>query len=753
MDEAELSCILKATLSSEDHLRVPAERALQSLFGTPGFLEALAKIVFMGTEFKVSQMASIHIKNLTQVWAQLPLQDRDFAKQHLLSLLSYSVPEKFRSQFEVAARNIISIEGVWPELRTSLEQGMSSEDAAVFFSCINCSLQVCRVFEMSMQEDRAKLQDFTEHFFPALAKLLTQLLQSGTVDAFHFIEMILHTYWVASCFEITSDFVSSLPCWVPQLQVLISMESCPYEKAQFRAAQIATRLLQRGTSGLEMNDSIIAQGKLFVETYAMSLLDTVLHKLATPCNEALLIELIKYAIQSFKLPGGPQKLTEAVSMMLPLAEKCLLRKQAETEKWSDNPEEFLQNENDFGNPVFSLRYTAVSLISEFCQVGYLQVILHSIVTSAPDVLHKEAHLFLLGSINTQLKPFANDIQVYLQASALPELTSSVGLMRYRALWLIGKLAKLPFDSAYKTDVTQKVCSALSDPELPVRVQAAITLPKLEWPEARSIVTSYIQQVLQAYIGLMGEISIEELADALSELVEPQLEHLSGYAVELVTMLSNYFNELVKADPSEDEGEAAMTALAVVSTLGKLLDCASDNAALYNQLINLYLPIMEFCLKNEDYLSEGLDFLCLLIEYAPQGHEYLANYLTLIGRAVCGDETTEAYAFSCIYSVVEPIETMIEVYGCARLDMGTVVNILKKLIDEDDRQARKAAAALIKAVKSAEDVPEGLVAQLEAVKLEVEASSDEEAIEGGGFDDPEYLKLLAKVKAGKDTNLY
>jgi hypothetical protein len=389
----------------------------------------------------------------------------------------------------------------------------------------------------------------------------------------------------------------------------------------------------------------------------------------------------------------------------------------------------------------------VYLITAYCEAGYLQVILTGIVQSSQDLLHKEAHMFLLGHINTLLKPFTADIQLYLQQSGLPELTNAVGLMRFRALWLISKLARLPLDSALKTLIVQRVCTALQDAELPVRVQAAVSLSKLEWKEATNIVKTYIKDVLQAFITLMSQFDCEELADALAELIESQLDYLKDYAGELVAMLSSYFFKLVAVDPGDDEGEAAMTALAVLSSLGKLLDCAAEDAELFSQLLSMYLPVMEFCLKDNSYLAEGLELLNVLIDYAPPGHDFFPSYLLSIGRAICGDNTTEPYAFSCIYAVVGPIESLLQKYGCSRLDLATLVAIVRKLVEEDDREARKAAAEVIESIKQTQDAPQALLAELGRVSIPEDESSEDEMKAGGMNDDPEYLSLLAKIKSG------
>jgi hypothetical protein len=68
----------------------------------------------------------------------------------------------------------------------------------------------------------------------------------------------------------------------------------------------------------------------------------------------------------------------------------------------------------------------VYLITAYCEAGYLQVILTGIVQSSQDLLHMEAHMFLLAHINTLLKPFTADIQFYLHQSGLPELANALG---------------------------------------------------------------------------------------------------------------------------------------------------------------------------------------------------------------------------------------------------------------------------------------------------------------------------------------
>ena len=65
--------------------------------------------------------------------------------------------------------------------------------------------------------------------------------------------------------------------------------------------------------------------------------------------------------------------------------------------------------------------------------------------------------------------------------ALPELQSKAGFMRARAVWVFGQFAKSVFANGGATqpaqfqEVFNRAMALLADPELPVRVQAALAI--------------------------------------------------------------------------------------------------------------------------------------------------------------------------------------------------------------------------------------------------------------------------------------
>lgn len=73
------------------------------------------------------------------------------------------------------------------------------------------------------------------------------------------------------------------------------------------------------------------------------------------------------------------------------------------------------------------------------------------------------------------------MQDFFVAFVFPEFTSEVGHLRARALDMVEKFEEVDMawpDSARLTEMFNKVMVCMTDPALPVRVQAALALPEL-----------------------------------------------------------------------------------------------------------------------------------------------------------------------------------------------------------------------------------------------------------------------------------
>jgi hypothetical protein len=78
---------------------------------------------------------------------------------------------------------------------------------------------------------------------------------------------------------------------------------------------------------------------------------------------------------------------------------------------------------------------------------------------------------------------------------------------------------------------------MNDPELPVKVEAANTLPKLlKWNVTINLIKPEIEGLLRIYLGIINEIDSEDLVDSLESIIEYFSGDITPYAQELTRHL-------------------------------------------------------------------------------------------------------------------------------------------------------------------------------------------------------------------------
>lgn len=71
---------------------------------------------------------------------------------------------------------------------------------------------------------------------------------------------------------------------------------------------------------------------------------------------------------------------------------------------------------------------------------------------------------------------------------------------------------------------------MGDLELPVKVEAANTLPKLlKWNVTVNLIKPEIEGLLRIYLGIINEIDSEDLVDSLENIIEYFSGDISPYA--------------------------------------------------------------------------------------------------------------------------------------------------------------------------------------------------------------------------------
>ena len=327
---------------------------------------------------------------------------------------------------------------------------------------------------------------------------------------------------------------------------------------------------------------------------------------------------------------------------------------ADAELWEEDPNEFVRRSFDFVADFFSPRTAAQRLLATLAEKRAKDC-LHGFVlacsavlqrtqqaTDEASLMQKDGALLAIGSLQKQLmkkEQYAGSIEPMLRLHVLPTLASPAGFLRQRACWVYSEFTPAVFNGKKKshgspameqiTQVFPRLVELLRDGELPVRVQAALTIKELI--EAKCLtdaVIAVLPQLLDCLFSLIREVGADEVVATLDTLIEHHGEQMAPYSLQVVTALVASFMRLVDeedGDGKDDDGDggdaviAAMSVLQALTTMCEAVHNMGEPAGeLFVQLQAPLLPLFKRCIQDadgEDYIEDMLEVLSYITYHA------------------------------------------------------------------------------------------------------------------------------------------
>lgn len=233
---------------------------------------------------------------------------------------------------------------------------------------------------------------------------------------------------------------------------------------------------------------------------------------------------------------------------------------------------------------------------------------------------KDGALCMIGCLAHQVlrqkSPVANMMEPFFVTHVFPEFKSRFPYLRARACDMTRHFSDLDFANEQNlATLYQNVLDSLRDPELPVKVQAALALqPMIRHESVRNAMAPNLPFIMQELLNLTNEIDIDTLANVMEEFVEVFAEQLTPFAVQLCTQLRDTFlrimEELAQANQQAmgDDGsfngdvdemsDKTMAAMGVLKTIGTLILSLESTPDVLQQLENALLPVITYTLENK-----------------------------------------------------------------------------------------------------------------------------------------------------------
>mmetsp|Transcript_12865 Transcript_12865/g.30078 ORF Transcript_12865/g.30078 Transcript_12865/m.30078 type:complete len:1070 (+) Transcript_12865:182-3391(+) len=567
----------------------------------------------------------------------------------------------------------------WPELIPTLLQTVQSgaTDPSRALQVHNALLalrKVCKRYEYKSKEQRGPLNEIVAQSFPLLLPLAQRLSSKdeNSLEGAMILKQILKIFWSSTQFYLPGGGINGEPSpalqnpqsmqpWLDILRAALEKElpeggtgleprgqptaveernAWPWWKVKKWAVQIMSRLFSRyGIPTYAEDDS-----KLFAQYFSQHVATAFLEPVCATlnlrpsgqfCTDRVVHLCLTYVDLAVELSSTYKLLKPHLDFLLYqvcFPTMCLV--EDDIDVFENDPHEFVQRQNSPLADFYDPRMSAITLVTDLVKhrgqdvtqnlLGRMTEILNRYAASPPESknhVEKDGALLMFGSLAKFLlakEKYAKEIEGLLVTHVFPDFNSPVGFLRYRACWMVQQFSTVQWsdDGTNLRTLLQFMLQRLSDPALPVQIEASKALRFLiEADGADETLLPVLPQLLTEYFRIMNEIGNDEVVSALQVLLDKFGEHIEPHALQLVTQLTNAFNQYCTAGEDDDDDDAAMAAAQCLECIATVLKGICDQPSMMRNLEPLLIPLVLRIMGNDgeyiEYLECALDILTFL----------------------------------------------------------------------------------------------------------------------------------------------
>ncbi|EKD12477.1 uncharacterized protein L3040_008197 [Drepanopeziza brunnea f. sp. 'multigermtubi'] len=666
MDVAVLRGRIVATLSPEADLRRRAELDLKTAEEHTGFTDALLEILQNEQEASVRMSTVVYLKNrVTRGWdtasdAQnkpIAEDEKERFRQRLLPVLASS-QSQIRSQLVPILQKILHYDfpDKWPSFVDITLSLLNTNDAASLFAGLQCLLAICRVYRFKAGENRGDFDKVIQLTFPRLLVIGQGLVNETSEEAGEMLHVVLKAFKHATFFELApslreqsvvigwcSIFLQTVAKAAPESAMpadLAEREANHWWKAKKWAYFNLNRLFVRygNPSSLQKGngDDYSAFAKDFTANFAPEILKGYLRQieqwvaktiwLSRPCLSFTLVFLDECVRPKEMWNHLKPHLDSLVTHFL-FPVLCLSPE--DVEKFETDPEEYLHHKLNFYEEVSSPDVAATNFLVTLTKARKkhtftILTFVNTIVSeyeaaedSKKNHIAKEGALRMIGTLSSVIlgkkSPIAEQVEYFLVRFVFPDFRSTQGFLRARACDTVEKFEQLNFkDTNNLLVIYRNILECMADPDLPVRVEAALALqPLIRHDIIRKNMQANIPQIMQQLLKLANEVDVDSLSNVMEDFVEVFAAELTPFAVALSEQLRDTYlrivRELLEKNEKRDDDEygdyfddKSITALGVLQTIGTLILTLESTPDVLLHMESILMPVIKVTLENKLY---------------------------------------------------------------------------------------------------------------------------------------------------------
>ncbi|GJE91719.1 ARM repeat-containing protein [Phanerochaete sordida] len=673
MDLQTLSNLFATTYSSDPNVQKSGELQIRKLGSQEGIIAAVLQIIANDNVDRATrQAAAVYLKNrvYTSYFVdptsprpdQVPIaqSDRDALKSSILHVLAVSPSRAITVQLASTLKNIVARDfpEQWPGLLDDVKRLLASSNIREVVAGCVAALEMVRAFRFRQTQDI--LPELAAQLFPTLVNIASQLLATPPANADQEIPLMLHlilkTYKTSIVLHLSQhqQRPESLVPWGRLLFQVVNLqipkEAVPEDeddrersewwKAKKWAYGILGRLFNRFgnpsqlPSAMKQDYADFAQH--FVTTFAPEIFKIYLQQVELfVSGHAWLSKKCQYQIFSFFTECVKPKATW--SMLKPHFETLvstyvfpqLCFNAAKQEQWETDPIEYLRISVDefeaYDTPTSAATSFLLSLASNRTKVAFMPILgfINRVLGSKPPAPQRFGALNMtaaLGHFIMRHPDVKNNMEQFLMEHVVGEFTAPEPYMRAIACEVLGTVEKSGLRWTNEQNLRSHftaLAACLDDPELPVRVHAALALTEMvtNHESVKDAVAPQVGKVIQTLLKLSEETDLDILNNCMETMVDQYQTELLPVAAELTARLCETYTRLVRESIAAEEAadskavdlerimdetgeDKVFAAMGVAKTITTVVASVDSSPEILAQVQEVIVPIIVLTLENK-----------------------------------------------------------------------------------------------------------------------------------------------------------
>ncbi|KAJ7704207.1 armadillo-type protein [Mycena metata] len=677
MDLQTLSNLFASTLSSDPNARRAAELQIRKVGNETGMLAALLQIIGANSiDIATRQSCSVWLKNRVQTnytldassrrpdQALIANSDRAALRASLLPLLAASPSRAITVQLASALKAVVAHDFPerWPGLVDDIKALLGSGQIRhVHAGCV-AALESVRAFRFRQKADI--LPSLVAALFPTLVGIAQQVMErpfeGGSEEATPLIPTLLHlilkTYKTSIVVHL-SPHQQSAESLVPWGRVLFGVvgiqipatampadeeerERSEWWRAKKWAYGVLGRLFHRFGNPSQLPSALQADygnfAAHFVAVFAPEILAIYLRQVELyVAGQAWLSRKCQYQVFTFFTECIKPKSTwtllkpHAQTLVETFVFPQLSFNAARQQLWESDPVDYVRVSVDeyesFATPVSAATTFLFSLASNRTKTTFMPILqfINGILRSNAPAPQRFGVLNMTAALGPWIlrhPDVASGMEQFVLQFVGPEFASPEGYMRAIACEVLGTMTKegVKWTSDEHLSANfRAVTAALDDPELPVRVQAALTLTEMVvlYDSVKTAVSPQVGKVVQDLLKLSDETDLDILNHSMEVMVEAFQTELLPVAAQLTARLCDSYLRLIKESLQAEEAyadvdtsiEAIMVnadedktyaAMGVAKTIGTIISSIENAPEILRQVQEVIIPVITFTFKHK-----------------------------------------------------------------------------------------------------------------------------------------------------------